>query len=51
MVCHSLPQWNHILPELSTMTHPSWMALHSMAQSFIESHKAVIHVIISVNIL
>ena len=37
---------DHILSELSTVTHPSWMALHSMAHSFIELHKAVIHVII-----
>ena len=34
-----------VLPELSTMTHPSWVALHSMAHSFIELDKAVIHVI------
>ena len=27
---------DHILSELSTMTHPSWMALHSMAHSFTE---------------
>ena len=27
------------------MTHPSWVALHSMAHSFIELDKAVIHVI------
>ena len=26
---------DHILSELSTMTHLSWMALHSMAHSFI----------------
>ena len=36
---------DHILLELSTMTHPSWVALHSMAHSFIELDKAVIHVI------
>ena len=36
---------DHILSELSTMTCPSWVALHSMAHSFIESDKAVIHVI------
>ena len=30
------------------MTRPSWMALHSMACSVIELHKAVIHVIILV---
>ena len=27
----------HILSELSTMTHPSWVALHDMAHSSIES--------------
>ena len=29
----------------STMTRPSWVALHSMAHSFIELGKAVVHVI------
>ena len=28
------------MSELSTMTHPSWVALHSMAHSFIELDKA-----------
>ena len=27
------------------MTHPSWVVLHSMAHSFIELDKAVVHVI------
>ena len=36
---------NHILSELSTMTSPSWVALHGMAHSFIELDKAVVHVI------
>ena len=36
---------DHVLSELSTMTHPSWVALHGMAHSFIELDKAVIHVI------
>ena len=36
---------DHILSELSTMTCPSWVALHSMAYSFIELDKAVVHVI------
>jgi len=40
-----LLQWT-FLSELSTMTYPSWEALHSMAHSFTELHKAVIHVII-----
>ena len=35
----------HVLSELSTMTHPSWVALHSMAYSFIELDKAVVHVL------
>ena len=42
---------DHILPELSTMTHPSWVALHSMAHSFIELDKAVVHVIRLVSFL
>ena len=33
------------MSELSTMTHLSWVALHSMAHSFIELDKAVVHVI------
>ena len=36
---------DHVLSELSTMTHPSWVALHVMAHSFIELDKAVVHVI------
>ena len=36
---------DHVLSELSTMTHPSWVALHGMAHSFIELEKAVVHVI------
>ena len=35
----------HVLSELSTVTHLSWMALHGMAHSFIELDKAVVHVI------
>ena len=35
---------DHILSELSTMTHPSWVALHGMAHSFIELDQAVGHV-------
>ena len=44
-----LPPVDHILSELSTMTPLSWVALHSMAHSFIElckplgHDKAVIH--------
>ena len=40
-----LSPMDHILSELSTMTCPSWVALHSMAHSFIELDKAVVHVI------
>ena len=36
---------DHILSELSSMTHPSWVALHGMAHGFIELDKAVVHVI------
>ena len=36
---------DHVLSELSTMTHASWVAIHGMAPSFIELDKAVVHVI------
>ena len=36
---------DHILSELSTMTHPSWVALHRIAHSFIELDKAVVQMI------
>ena len=36
---------DHILSDLSTMTHPSWVALHGMAHRFTELDKAVVHVI------
>ena len=36
---------DHILSELSTMIHPSQVALHGMALSFIELDKAVVLVI------
>ena len=42
---------DHVLFHLSAMTQPSWVALHGMAQSFIELHKAVTHVIILVSFL
>ena len=42
---------DHILSELSNMTCPSWVALHRMAQSFIELDKAVVHVISLVSFL
>ena len=40
-----------ILLELSTMTHPPWMALHVVAHGFIELDKAVVHVISLVSFL
>ena len=42
---------DHVLSELSTMTHPSWVALHRMAHSFTELDKAVVHVIRLVSFL
>ena len=42
---------DHILSELSTMTCPSWVALHGMAHSFIELDKTVVHVIKLVSFL
>ena len=50
MVCHSLLWWTiFCVVRLFTMTHPSWVALHSMAYNFVElpkplpQDKAVIH--------
>ena len=42
---------DHILSELSTMTHPSWVALHGMAHSFFELDKVVVHVISLISFL
>ena len=42
---------DHVLSELSTMTHLSWVALHGMAHSFNELDKAVILVISLVSFL
>ena len=43
---------DYILSELSTMTlGSSWVALHSMAHSFIELDKAVAHVVRLVSFL
>ena len=36
---------DHTLSELSTMTCPSWVALHGMAHSLTELDKAIVHVI------
>ena len=41
----------HILSDLSTMTHLSWMALHGMAHIFTELDKALVHVIRLVSFL
>ena len=42
---------DHVLSELSTMTHPSCVALPGMAHSFAELDKAVVHVIRLVSFL
>ena len=42
---------DHILSELSTMTHLSWMALRGMAHNFIELDKTVVHVISFISVL
>ena len=34
---------DHVLSELSAMTHPSWVALHGVAHSFIELFKPLHH--------
>ena len=42
---------DHVLSELSTMTHLCWVALHGTAHSFIELDKAVVHLIRLVSFL
>ena len=42
---------DHVLSEISTMTHPSWVAQDGMAHSFIELDKAVAHAISLVSFL
>ena len=37
------PPADHVLSELSTMTCPSWVVLHSMTHSFFELHKPLHH--------
>ena len=37
------PPVDYILPELFTVTYPSWVALHGMAHSFIELYKSLCH--------
>ena len=39
------------MSELSTMTQPSWVALHGMAHSFNELDKAVAHVISVISLI
>ena len=48
VVCHSIL---HVLSELCTMTHLSWVTLHSRALSFIEWDRALGHVIRLVSFL
>ena len=45
VVRHSLLQLDHVLSEPSSMTRPSWVALHGMAHNVTELDKAVFHVI------
>ena len=42
---------DHVLSDLSTVTRPSWLALLSIAHSFSELNKAVVHVIRLVSFL
>ena len=42
---------DHVLSDLSTMTHLSWVALYSLTHSVIELDKAVVHVIRLVSFL
>ena len=42
---------DNVLSELSTMTHPSWVAIRGMAHSFTELDKAVVHVVRLVSFL
>ena len=50
VVCRCLLQWTTFCQN-STMTRPSWLALHGMAHSCIEIDKTVIHVISLVSFL
>ena len=38
-----LPPVDHVLSELFTMTHPSWVPLHGMAYSFIDLYKPLLY--------
>ena len=41
----AIPLVDHVLSEFSSMTCPSWVAPHGMADSFTELDKAVFHVV------
>ena len=41
--CHFSPPVDHILLDLFSMTHSSWVALHGIACSFIKLHKPLCH--------
>ena len=41
---------DHVLSELTTMIHPSWVNLHGMAYSFIELYKADNHDDVIINL-
>ena len=45
------PPVDHILSEIFTMTHLTWVALHGMAHSFIELDKVMVHVISLISFL
>ena len=42
---------DHVLSELSTMTHPSWVALQGIPHGFIELDKVAVHVISLISFL
>ena len=42
---------DHVLSELSAMTHPFPVTLHGMAHSYIDLDKAVVHVISLISFL
>ena len=49
--CSGLPFPSPRFVKLSTLTHSSWVALHSLTHGFMELHKAMIHVVILVSFL
>ena len=46
VACHSLLQWTTFCRTFFTMTHPSQVVPHSLAHSFTELCKVVVHVIV-----